>query len=215
MKVSRQFVVWVLLVWALSETGCKQKTVQTVPSHGQAPTIAVALPPKIPEAPTPTPSTPPKQEQPELPPTKQKTSPKRSRKKPPAQNPALTQPAEAAPSGDTGAGSTAPAPGGSTTVATNRPPAPGGEAPVDVAIAPQVSNEQANHQKDTATQMLDATEKNLKSLKPDLGKDQQAMVNQIRSYMSQSKKALSENDFERAANLATKARLLSDALVQK
>ncbi len=218
MKVGRQFVVGMLLVWVLSGTGCKQKTVQTVPPHGQAPTIAVALPPKIPETPAPVPVAPPKPEQPELPPPKQKTPAKRNRKKPPAQNSTPAQGTETAPSGETAAaaGTTTSAANGNTTVATNRPPAsPGGEGTVDVAIAPQVSNEQANHQKETATQMLDATEKNLKSLKPDLSKDQQAMVNQIRSYMAQSRKALSENDFERAANLATKARLLSDALVQK
>jgi hypothetical protein len=41
------------------------------------------------------------------------------------------------------------------------------------------------------------------------------MVAQIKTYIAQSHKATSDNDFERAYNLATKARLLSDALVKK
>jgi hypothetical protein len=41
------------------------------------------------------------------------------------------------------------------------------------------------------------------------------MVAQIKTYIDQSRKATSDNDFERAYNLANKARLLSDALVKK
>lgn len=220
MNVRRQLALSLLLVGMLLETGCQKKTAQTVPPHGQAPTIAVVLPPKIPEVPTPTPPPPHKQEQPELPAPKEKTQAHHGHsKRTPPQTPANQPAADSAPGNQTPAGSGGPStavPSGGSTVAAAKPPAsPAGEGNVDVAIAPQVSNAQANQQKETAVQMLDATEKNLKALKPDLSKDQQAMVNQINSYIAQSKKALSDNDFERAANLATKARLLSDALVQK
>ena len=63
--------------------------------------------------------------------------------------------------------------------------------------------------------MLAAAEKNLKSVNRNLTHDEQAMVAQIKTYIDQSQKATKENDFERAYNLATKARLLSDALVKK
>jgi hypothetical protein len=48
-----------------------------------------------------------------------------------------------------------------------------------------------------------------------LSHDEEAVVNQIRSYVAQSRKATGDGDFERAYNLATKAHLLSDALVKK
>ena len=217
MNVRRQLALSLLLLGMLLESGCQKKTAHTVPPRGQAPTIAVALPPKIPEVPTPTLPPTPKQEQPELPAPKEKTPPRHGHpKRTPPQNAANQPAAESA--GQTPAangGSSNAAPGAGSTVASAKPPANPAEGTVDVAIAPQVSNAQANQQKETTVQMLDATEKNLKALKPDLTKDQQAMVNQINSYVAQSKKALSDNDFERAANLATKARLLSDALVQK
>ena len=41
------------------------------------------------------------------------------------------------------------------------------------------------------------------------------MVTQVKSYISQSRKATSDGDYERAFNLAKKAQLLADALVKK
>ena len=72
-----------------------------------------------------------------------------------------------------------------------------------------------SHQKQTTAELLAATEKNLTSVNRKLSHDEQAMVAQIKTYIAQSHKATSDNDFERAYNLATKARLLSDALVKK
>src|ERR1035437_28735 len=57
---------------------------------------------------------------------------------------------------------------------------------------------------------LAATAKNLKSVNRKLTHAEQAMVAQIKTYIDQSRKATSDNDFERAYNLANKARLLSD-----
>lgn len=84
-----------------------------------------------------------------------------------------------------------------------------------MAIGADVSSAQLSQQKQTTLQMLDATEKNLKSLPRNLSHDEEAMVAQIKSYVGQSRKATSDGDFERAYNLATKARLLSDALLKK
>ena len=45
--------------------------------------------------------------------------------------------------------------------------------------------------------------------------DEQVVVTHIRSYMQQSKNAITDGDLERAYNLALKAHLLSDELVKK
>ena len=72
-----------------------------------------------------------------------------------------------------------------------------------------------SQQKQSTTENLAAAEKNLKSVNRTLSHDEQSMVSQIKTYIDQSRKATSDNDFERASNLALKARLLSDALVKK
>lgn len=73
----------------------------------------------------------------------------------------------------------------------------------------------ASHQKDTANQMLAATEENLKKIAgQQLNSSQQDMVSQIRQFMEQSKAAAGEGDLERARTLAWKAQLLSDELVK-
>ena len=102
------------------------------------------------------------------------------------------------------------------TVAVNRPPAnPAPEITPDIAIAADVSSQQLVQQKKTTTQLLESTEKNLKGLNRSLNQDEKAMVNQIKSYVTQSRKATSDGDFERAYNLAVKAHLLADALVRQ
>jgi hypothetical protein len=104
--------------------------------------------------------------------------------------------------------------GNATVAAAHPPPSPVEGAP-DTAIAADVSSQQVSQQKQTTAELLAAAEKNLKSVNRALNHDEQAMVSQIKTYIDQSRKATSDNDFERAYNLATKARLLSDALVKK
>ena len=70
-------------------------------------------------------------------------------------------------------------------------------------------------QRDTANQMLGATEANLKKIAGNqLTPSQQEMVNQIRQFMEQSKAAVGDGDLERARTLAWKAQLLSEELVK-
>jgi type IV secretory pathway VirB10-like protein len=64
-------------------------------------------------------------------------------------------------------------------------------------------------------QLLQSAEGNLNNLKRQLSKDEEAMRAQIKEFISQSRKAISENDPTRAHNLAVKARLLSDDLVKQ
>ena len=64
-------------------------------------------------------------------------------------------------------------------------------------------------------QLLAATEANLGNLAQPLSREQQAMVDEIRSYMAQSRAATTDGDLVRANNLAEKAHLLSNALPKK
>jgi hypothetical protein len=182
----------------LLSVACKKKKPQ-LPPQAQAPTISVPVPDEISEAAPPPPE--PKQEVPAPEPQKPKSQPHHRKK--PAQPPASSP-------------DTTPANGNSnSTVAAAHPlPNPAEVAP-DTAIAADVSSEQVSHQKQTTAELLAATEKNLTSVNRKLSHDEQAMVAQIKTYIAQSHKATSDNDFERAYNLATKARLLSDALVKK
>jgi hypothetical protein len=78
-----------------------------------------------------------------------------------------------------------------------------------------VNRAQLSQQKQTTSQLLEETEKTLNGLNRTLSHDEEEIVNQIRSYIGQSRNATKDGDFERAYNLATKAHLLSDALVKK
>jgi hypothetical protein len=91
----------------------------------------------------------------------------------------------------------------------------GGTADPAVQLAPGMSAEQASSQRQNTTQLLDATDANLKQIasRP-MSATQQESISQIRKYMEQAKAAEQAGDVERAENLASKARLLSDDLVK-
>ena len=55
----------------------------------------------------------------------------------------------------------------------------------------------------------------MNGIKRQLNKDEEVMLAQIREFITQSRKATTENDPERAHNLAVKARVLSDELVKQ
>lgn len=76
-------------------------------------------------------------------------------------------------------------------------------------------DDSSSHGKQTTEQLLQSTQANLNSLnnRP-LSPEEQAMVNQIKDYMAQSRKATQDSDAVRAHNLALKAHLLSDELVK-
>jgi hypothetical protein len=74
--------------------------------------------------------------------------------------------------------------------------------------------EQAVHQRST-DELTAATGENLKKVEGSpLSTNQKEMVNQIKQFMEQSKKAVAAGDLERGHNLALKAHLLSDELVK-
>ena len=85
----------------------------------------------------------------------------------------------------------------------------------DPSINAPMTNAQAERQKQQTTNLLGAAENNLNNLHRSLSGDEQQMIAQIRSYIAQSRKAMSDGDLERAYNLANKANLLSSELVKE
>ncbi len=91
----------------------------------------------------------------------------------------------------------------------------GGTADPVVQLAPGMSAEQASSQRQNTTQLMAATDANLKQISSrQLNSSQQDSVSQIRKYIEQAKAAEQAGDVERAHNLASKARLLSDDLAK-
>ena len=92
----------------------------------------------------------------------------------------------------------------------------GGTADPAVQLAPGMSAEQASSQRQNTTQLLAATDANLKRISSrSMNPSQQASVSQIRKYMEQAKAAEQAGDVQRAQNLASKALLLSDDLAKQ
>jgi outer membrane biosynthesis protein TonB len=85
----------------------------------------------------------------------------------------------------------------------------------DPSINAPMTNAQAEHERQQTTSLLGSAEGNLSNLHRSLSSDEQQMVSQIRNYIAQSRKAMSDGDLERAYNLANKANLLSSELVKE
>ena len=83
-------------------------------------------------------------------------------------------------------------------------------------ISPGMSDAQAQHQREITNQLLANTDANLKraSGKP-LTPAQQSMLDQINTYVRQSKAASDSGDVSRAHTLAFKAHLLSAEIARK
>ena len=90
-------------------------------------------------------------------------------------------------------------------------PKPDSNGQLSAGLSPNKTSEQRNN----ATQLLAATDANLRSVTRGLTGDEQAMVQQIRAFMAQSRTADNDGDTERAYNLALKAHLLSIELTKR
>ncbi len=77
-----------------------------------------------------------------------------------------------------------------------------------------MTDAQAQHQKDTTSQLLASSENILANIRRSLNSGEQDMVTQARNYIAQSRKAIDDGDLERAHNLAIKAHLLADELAK-
>lgn len=89
----------------------------------------------------------------------------------------------------------------------------GGTSETGGQLEPGVPATEADQQRQSTDQILDATGANLKRISQrKLTPDQQDMARQITFYMEQSRSANQEGDLGRAHNLAVKAQQLCDAL---
>ncbi|HEV2696806.1 MAG TPA: hypothetical protein VGU90_02365 [Terriglobales bacterium] len=83
-------------------------------------------------------------------------------------------------------------------------------------LAPGLSKEQELHNRENTNQLLSTTDANLKRIAGrQLTPAQQSMVEQVHTYVTQSKTASNAGDLNRAHTLAFKAHLLSDELAKK
>lgn len=82
-------------------------------------------------------------------------------------------------------------------------------------ISPDVPSATENSTVQSTNQLLNSTEQNLRSINRRLSNEEQNILSDIRSYVAQSRAALKDQDFERAYNLANKARLLTDGLMKQ
>lgn len=83
-------------------------------------------------------------------------------------------------------------------------------------LTPAMTQEQERHSRENTARLLATTDSNLKTITGrQLSDSQQSMLDQIRTYMKQSKDASDTGDLSRAHTLAYKAHLLSDELTRK
>jgi hypothetical protein len=89
----------------------------------------------------------------------------------------------------------------------------GGARDQAAQLAPGMSKEQELNNRETTARLLATTDANLKSIAGrQLTTAQQSLLDQIHTYMRQSKDASDSGDLARAHTLAYKAHLLSDEL---
>jgi hypothetical protein len=207
MKPLRLNVILLVLWVAVVLSGCQhKKQVLIVPQ--QPPPTAAPTPSPTPEPAASQPAEPADKTQqaepstePAKPQSQQKEAPKHARK------PSPRKPANGEKS--------------TTEVARNNPgkkiipPEKAEPTPPSGQISPGPTPADTRHDQATTDQLLRTAESNLNGIKRPLNKDEETMLAQIREFISQSRKATTENDPERAHNLAVKARVLSDELVKQ
>jgi hypothetical protein len=185
-----------MLAAALVLSGCKKKPAPTMTRLPQAPPPVAQQPAPVPQERPPIP-----EETAEAAETTPETSPATSKTRSPRRSAARTTPVPAAPE------STQPA--GRTVVEEGSAPAE--PAP---AISTRMSQDQATNTRQHTASLLDQTEANLKKLNRALNEQEKAMVQQIRTYVTDSRAAMTAGDLVRAQTLALKAHLLSQELVK-
>jgi hypothetical protein len=193
------------LVLAVVLSGCEHKKQPLIVPQQQPPTVAPSPTPS-PEATPPQTTDKPQEAQPSE--EQSKTAPTQ-----PQQKEADKHPRKPSPRKPAGEKST-------TEVARNTPgrkivPAEKVEpTPTPGPIVPGPTPADTHGQAST-DQLLQLAESNLNGIKRTLNKDEEAMRAQIREFITQSRRATTENDPARAYNLALKARVLSDELVKQ
>lgn len=199
MSIRRAILVTVLLAAVLNFSGCFfKKKKPPVPPQAQAPATTTEPQPAVP--PPPPAATEPNRPQPEAAPATATAPPPETAPAPPAK-PKHTRAAK----------KVTPPPKPQRTIVEEG----GAKQPSGPQLSASIPHDKAVHQQLNTTQLLEATEYNLKSIARALSADEQAMVQHIRSYIEQSRDASKDGDVERAYNLALKAHLLCDELTKR
>ncbi len=213
----------VIALLVLFIAGCAPKNAKTAPpAQAQAPPITAGkagamYPPPLTEsqtqtepAPAPAPVVAKAEPEPAPPPPPPETTKKTTHKpKPSAAKPAGTESGTTQTAGSeaTAAGTAAP-PTETADVAANSEPA--AASPIG-QLTPVDTPEQAQKGKDTGD-LINKTEDGLNSIKRQLSTQEQETVSQIRAFLSKARTALTNQDYDGAYILATKAKVLLDEL---
>jgi hypothetical protein len=201
MRFAKNVVLTITVLALLGAVGCKKKK-PNLPAQTQPPTVSQPEPEKPPAEPKPEeiPLTQPPvtETTPEPLPPAPKPKPHSRRKKPTPQpnagTPTETKPGVAKP-------------------ATTSKPADN-KPSENVQISAEVPQNVANQRRQQTEDLLNTAETNLKKVTRSLTDGEQSMQRQVRNFITQSRLAVQDGDFERAYNLATKAQQLSQELVK-
>ncbi len=185
----------VLLISLIMLSACKKKKPDIPQPQSQAPTITEPVPQPQP-LPQPSPQPLP---QPQPPATTTQKPATASIPKPKPRKHVAKKPTQPAP---------APSEKSRTTVKEGGDLAPSGQ------LSAGIPQDEASRQRQSAAQLRQSTETNLRGLTRNLSSDEQSMVQQIRTYLAQSRTADNDGDIERSYNLALKAHLLSEGLIK-
>jgi outer membrane biosynthesis protein TonB len=180
-------------------SGCKKKK-PVVPPQAQAPTVIEQMPAQPAPPPNAQPAPPPTTTQPA--PEAQEKIVTKPKPKPKRRNPQVTKHTPPAPK---------PADNATATAKADVPPANNSAQP---EISVSMDQAQLARRKQLTEELLQSTDADLKSINRTLTGDETAMVEQARSYMTQSRAAIQDGDLDRAGNLAQKAHLLAQALTK-
>jgi hypothetical protein len=208
MKSLRLNIITLVSGLALVLSGCEHKKQPLIMPQQQPPTVAPS-PTPAPEATPPQTAEADKTQQTEPLPDQAKQEPGQVEKKETPKHAAKPSPRKPA-TGDKSTAEVARNSAGKKVIpAEKAEPTP---APGPIAPGPTPAD---THGQASTDQLLQVAESNLNGIKRTLSKEEEAMRAQIREFITQSRKATTENDLARAYNLAVKARVLSDELVKQ
>lgn len=91
----------------------------------------------------------------------------------------------------------------------------GGDTGTTEQLSAGIPEDAATQQRRSTAHLRETTESNLRSINRQLNSDEQAIIQQVKMFLSQSRAADSDGDIERAYRLALKAQLLSEELAKR
>jgi type IV secretory pathway VirB10-like protein len=205
MRAGKHLVILIALAMLVGGVACKKKK-PDLPPQAQPPTITQPQPETPPAEPQPEqipPATTPPATETAPEPAPPAPKPKPHKRKKPAST-ASTPGTESA----SKPGAAKPATSGKTIVDNTKP------TDSNVQISAEVPPGVANQRKQQTEDLLNVAEANMKKINRSLTDGEQSMQRQVRNFITQSRLAIQDGDFERAYNLATKAQQLSQELVK-